>query len=223
MVGYIYIHTSPSGKSYIGQTIVGLKSRWDSGYGYGAKTIFGKAIKKYGWNNFTHEVLYTIEGESAEKIINILNQLEVAEILSRNTMAPNGYNGTLGGRNRLLTEYQKELISQSLKGRELTGQHKENIAKALVRRWEDPSWRESFSAKMKEKHTDKNFTRKRSEAISKALKGRKMSDEWKKKMSESAKKRWANQDERNKASERMKNGQRKRNTSGRFIKETDNP
>ena len=50
-----------------------------------------------------------------------------------------------------------------------------------------------------------------------------MSDEWRKKMSESAKKRWANQDERNKVSERMKNEQRERNTSGRFIKKTDNP
>ena len=76
---------------------------------------------------------------------------------------------------------------------------------------------------LKEKHADKNFTQKRSEAISKALKGRKMPDEWKKKMSESAKKRWANQGERNKVSERMKNERRKRNASGRFIKETDNP
>ena len=75
MKGYIYKHTSPSEKSYIGQTLVALKARWDSGHGYSSNTIFGKAIKKYGWKNFRSEVLHTVEHESSDLLVEKLNIL----------------------------------------------------------------------------------------------------------------------------------------------------
>lgn len=56
-MGQVYRHVSPSGKSYIGRT----KHTWQTRAGsfpekrYAYK--FSNAIKKYGWNNFTHEVL----------------------------------------------------------------------------------------------------------------------------------------------------------------------
>lgn len=46
MKGYIYMHTTPSGKKYIGQTYNSLDGRWANGKGY--KGYFGKIIKKYG-------------------------------------------------------------------------------------------------------------------------------------------------------------------------------
>lgn len=67
---YIYKHTSPSGKVYIGQT-VDFKKRWGSnGEHYKTKKkngeyiqrAFARAIDKYGWKNFTHEIL--LEGIS---------------------------------------------------------------------------------------------------------------------------------------------------------------
>lgn len=55
----VYKHTSPSGKVYVGITS-NITRRWASrGYYYQIKdTIFARAIKKYGWENFTHTILY---------------------------------------------------------------------------------------------------------------------------------------------------------------------
>ena len=53
----VYKHISPSGKVYIGITSIVPELRWKKGYG--KQTIFGKAVGKYGWNNFTHEILFT--------------------------------------------------------------------------------------------------------------------------------------------------------------------
>ena len=56
----VYKHTSPSGKIYIGITKFDPKYRWlNNGRGYKTQTVFFNAIIKYGWINFTHEILYT--------------------------------------------------------------------------------------------------------------------------------------------------------------------
>ena len=52
---YIYKHTSPSGKCYVGQT-VNIKERWKA-KSYQQCRKFYNAIKKYGWDNFEHEIL----------------------------------------------------------------------------------------------------------------------------------------------------------------------
>ncbi len=54
----IYKHTCiVNGKSYIGQTCNRPSRRWKgSGRGY-EDQVFGRAIQKYGWENFTHEIL----------------------------------------------------------------------------------------------------------------------------------------------------------------------
>ena len=54
----IYKHTSPNGKVYIGQTCQEPEQRWKNGKGYSNNEYFTRAIQKYGWNNFKHEILY---------------------------------------------------------------------------------------------------------------------------------------------------------------------
>lgn len=44
-------------KKYVGQTIQKPQLRWRNGKGYVCQQAIGKAIKKYGWNNFTHIIL----------------------------------------------------------------------------------------------------------------------------------------------------------------------
>jgi len=53
----VYVHTSPSGKKYVGVTSKSPEIRWNYGYGYCRNVYFWRAIKKYGWDNFIHEVV----------------------------------------------------------------------------------------------------------------------------------------------------------------------
>ena len=53
----VYKHTSPSGKVYIGITGQDIHRRWrNNGEGYRGQ-LFYNAIKKYGWENISHEIL----------------------------------------------------------------------------------------------------------------------------------------------------------------------
>lgn len=63
----VYRHTSPSGKVYVGITSQKAQTRWQYCNGYKVCSIFHKAIKKYGWSNFTHEIL--LDGISKEHAI----------------------------------------------------------------------------------------------------------------------------------------------------------
>lgn len=55
----IYKHTcTVNGKSYIGQTCQKPTKRWETGdKGYEDQSVFWAAIQKYGWDNFSHEIL----------------------------------------------------------------------------------------------------------------------------------------------------------------------
>lgn len=55
----VYRHTSPSGKVYIGITSQKASKRWQNGKGYtkNNQPYFNAAIKKYGWDNFKHEII----------------------------------------------------------------------------------------------------------------------------------------------------------------------
>ena len=65
----VYKHTSPSNKVYIGITSQTPERRWrKDGKGYKTHIYFWNAIKKYGWNNFKHEVLFSgLTKEEAEQ------------------------------------------------------------------------------------------------------------------------------------------------------------
>ena len=54
----IYLHKNKiNNKVYIGQTkCVNPNNRWRNGTHY-ENTLFGKAIQKYGWDNFEHIIL----------------------------------------------------------------------------------------------------------------------------------------------------------------------
>ena len=58
MLWSVYKHISPSGKIYVGISS-NIKNRWaGKGYYYHlSDTYFSRALKKYGWENFTHEII----------------------------------------------------------------------------------------------------------------------------------------------------------------------
>lgn len=56
----VYKHTNKlNNKTYVGITCKeNPEDRWLKGKGYNAQLVFSRAIKKYGWDGFEHEVLY---------------------------------------------------------------------------------------------------------------------------------------------------------------------
>lgn len=84
--GWIYKYTSPSGKSYIGQTTYSLYERAGlNGRCYQNCSTFYAAIQKYGFENFTVEILDEIPESDLEEV-------ESYYIQQFNTLLPNGYN-----------------------------------------------------------------------------------------------------------------------------------
>ena len=88
----IYRHIAPNGKSYIGITKQNPERRFQHGYGYKTQPPFWRAIQKYGWENFKHEILEEnlTEKEACEK-----EAYYIAEVF--NSFTPNGYNTREGG------------------------------------------------------------------------------------------------------------------------------
>jgi len=106
----VYCHTSPSGKKYIGVTN-NYKRRCNSHrHKSSSCTLFSRAIHKYGWNNFSHNILAT------GLTIQSANHFEQFYIKEFNTIAPDGYNLLSGGNNFTHSEESKQKMSESSKG-----------------------------------------------------------------------------------------------------------
>lgn len=89
---YIYCHTAPNGKRYIGQTCQEPERRWSNGHGYDTQQHFKRAIDKYGWDNFEHVVLCSVSSKDDADF------LERWFIAKYDTCNPDkGYNHALGG------------------------------------------------------------------------------------------------------------------------------
>lgn len=70
----VYEHVNLfNNKRYIGITPQIPEVRWQRGNGYRENTIFFRAIKKYGWDNFEHNILY--EGLSNREALEIESTL----------------------------------------------------------------------------------------------------------------------------------------------------
>lgn len=104
----VYKHTAPNGKIYIGITRLAPEKRWLNGRGYARNQHFYKAIKKYGWDNFTHEIVATFETASEacaeeQRLIQLYDT----------TNPEKGYNGTSGGEHYEHTPETKEKLRQA--------------------------------------------------------------------------------------------------------------
>ena len=91
----VYMHTNKeNGKVYIGMTINGddPNKRWHNGYGYRTQKRFFRAINKYTWDGFFHEVIASnLTREEAIKFEKLLIGFYDAKNPKR------GYNCTDGG------------------------------------------------------------------------------------------------------------------------------
>lgn len=122
----VYKHTTPSGKVYIGITCQKPYERWENGKGYKRNHYFYSAIKKYGWENIKHEILFSnLTKEEAEaKEIELISFYDSAN-------KEKGYNLRQGGS---LTSFSEDVIEKmrlSHIGKKLPEEQKRKISAAL--------------------------------------------------------------------------------------------
>lgn len=105
----VYIHRNLiNGKVYVGQTC-NLSERWrGNGKNYFNSVKFFNAIKKYGWDNFSHEVLYNnLNKEAADTL--------EKELIERYDSIKSGYNLKEGGARGELSKESLSKMGESIR------------------------------------------------------------------------------------------------------------
>ena len=108
----VYLHKSPSNKVYIGITSKDdPNKRWCNGHGYkkNRQPLFYNAVKKYGWNNFEHRVLFKDITEKDAKLIEI-DLIYYYKKINLSYNMTDGGDGTCGKAN---SEHARKLISEA--------------------------------------------------------------------------------------------------------------
>lgn len=149
----VYKHTCPNGKVYIGITKKKPKDRWANGAGY-ATQFFGKAIRKYGWENIKHEII--ADGLTEEEA----RKKEVEQIALCDSNNPeHGYNCTEGG--------------EGIYGYRFAEEERKRMSERAFSLWRNPEKREillkhlaDISAKNKGRKIPREIVEKRAQSLS---------------------------------------------------------
>lgn len=131
----VYVHTNKiNGKMYVGQTIRGdnPNRRWQNGYGYITQKYFYRAIQKYSWDSFEHEIIASnltkFEADNFEKIL-------IKELKTYDKQF--GYNITLGGKGNSgyhLSDEAKQKISVANKKHYLNPEYAQKMKDIVPKR-----------------------------------------------------------------------------------------
>lgn len=144
----VYVHTNKiNGKKYFGVTGRKPEKRWQNGRGYNKNEHFSRAIKKYGWNNFDHEVLCScLTKEEADKLEEkLINEFDTTD-------QNKGYNLRCGGGSRgKASEETKKKMSKAQKGKRHSEETKRKISKVKTGQIVTKETREKISKSLKGK------------------------------------------------------------------------
>lgn len=145
---FVYIHTCPNNKRYIGVTSRKPKYRWKSGKGYGNQT-FGRAVNKYGWDNIDHKV-FEVDTKSE---MYYLEKYLISYYQTTNSLY--GYNKSTGGEigpiGNKFTEEQIQKLKIARKGFVLSNESRLKISNTL----KGHKFSEESIRKMKKSHGHK--------------------------------------------------------------------
>lgn len=133
---YVYTHINKvNGKIYVGVSKrKNPNDRWKNGKGYDYNLHFSNAIKKYGWDNFDHEIVASnLTKEEASNMETILiTKLNTIDNRYGYNLAEGGYNnrGLKGDLNPFWKKRPEKAIEASVKariGKPLSDETKEKI------------------------------------------------------------------------------------------------
>ena len=195
---FVYIHTCPNGKKYVGVTKRTLEERWCNGEGYKKHSHFYSAIQKYGWDNIEHEYF---------KVSNANLMLYWERLLIYHYNSTNrefGYNKTGGGEQIngfCLSEETKKKIGKGNKGKKkppISEETRKKISEASKKHRNSEETRKKISESTKGRipwNKGKKlppYSEEYKEQMRIIKTGTKHSEEAKKKMSEAKKLYWEN-------------------------------
>lgn len=124
----VYIHKFPNGKAYIGITRQEPKIRWGGGNGYVRNEYMYRAIKKYGWENIEHIVLF--DGLSKNDACEIEKEL-IKKHKTNNKKF--GYNIESGGQCSSLAESTKQKLREAHTGKRASEETKDKMSASRKR------------------------------------------------------------------------------------------
>lgn len=137
------MHVFPNGKRYIGITSKELLcERFRNGSGYHRCPYMINAIKRYGWDNIEHIVLFTdLSKEEAEE-----REIQLIQEYKTNEKAY-GYNLAKGGETSNGYKHTKEQIEKAQRNRHKAVYSKETRRKMSEKYrslWRDPEYKEKM-------------------------------------------------------------------------------
>ena len=176
----VYMHTTPSGKRYIGITCQSLNQRWRNGEGYQRCVGFYRAIQKYGWDNIQHEIL--VENLSYEEAMETEKQY-IAKYKTHDKRY--GYNCTDGGegvtgwraneeqraKNRQAKIEQwknpdlRDKLTEERQRRGRLPEERIRLKNMAIQVWQTPEMRDNLVEHLRELAHDKEIRQKHSQAL----------------------------------------------------------
>ena len=172
----VYCHTAPDGRRYVGITSRKPQKRWNYGRGYKENSYFTRAIEKYGWNSFRHEILcekLTQDGASEleKKFIELFESCDRSK----------GFNIDLGGWTRgskVMSEETKRKIGDAHRGRYTEAQW----AATIARRGKGHPHTEEAKKKIGDAHRGRHLSEEQRKRLSEINKGKKIPESVKEKL-----------------------------------------
>lgn len=132
-------------KMYIGLTTTTVNQRWSVHKSeHRSCPLLGRAIKKYGHENFKIEEIYNAFDEESMRI------MEAEFIQLNNTMKPNGYNLTCGGEYHITDPSTSKKLSIASKKYWDIQENKKKASERMIEQWNNETLKEKRSSGIKD-------------------------------------------------------------------------